>query len=1108
MANIIYTWVHQTTTGGIAYAVSADWSTGWSPGPPTPGSSVGMFADVVHPYVVTVSQGLATAGTLSIGGSGTLAVTGGLVTIDTVYFGDTTNELQISGGVAEFGTANVAGLTQSAGHLIFDGTGTSEINGNFAFSGGTISVAGGTLEVNADSNYAVLGTGTYTLAGTIDGTGTFRIGSARAYILAAGFDLATAAFAFDDTDQGTSAGQNGHLILAADQSYGGTVLADSGNVTVDLAGHTFAFANLGGLAAKVISSTGGGILNADGTFNGNITTDLYSLVEVGDSLAVSGTLVANDSFRIDTFGTVTLNASARVAGTLILLGQIALAQGADGPTFLVGTGTATVGSNETWTLQGIGSSGFSGTIAGAGTLMIGGEVNGTMGTGGLLSVASTTLEGTLTVADTMTDTGAFALSSGLLYVDGQMTVDGEVSFVEDSELAGTGTLVANTRFTTDQMIIGGGVLLVNDGSGSIAYSLLLGDDTGAADIINGGAGTLNVENAQIDNDNEILPTTTLFNDGVLLAAGGTISTDVVNTGSIVGVAEIGSIELLGTYTDTTETGGLYGTGTVFFGDTAKFDLMGTSTVGLQVVLGGTLALVSDTTDESFARALVIKNNLTMQPGAYVDLGASNLTVELAAQLRGHVTGNGRPVGGNYVLDRMVVGTSDIIGGFTVDGYASLVLASDKLDSDIVIGDSADADSVLEVAPGGQMTMDAGAKIDGMSNGGTDDTGAVLAPFDNNGQVDVNAGGGTASIETLMQNNGLIDLNAGYLDVEDSVGEASTPSGGPLRLSIGLATSSAGGTFDVAGGSLEFGGAVAAGQVIEFTDSGDTMKVDDPGAFAGSILIEAGDSVEFVGLNPTGWSFLGNLLTFPDATGGSESDHLTLEPDTHVTVQSDGLGDALLLGEAGAASCFAEGARLATREGDVPVERLTAGMDMRLATGGFAPVVWLGHRNVDCRRHPAPARVWPVRVRAHAFGQDHPARDLLLSPDHALWLDGALVPASRLLDGRWLVQEPVDRVTYWHVELPRHAVLLAEGLPCESFLDTGQRAGFGNGGAAVQLHPDFAQRSWDAEACAPLLLAGPRLDRLRAALRHRPPPTAWAPHHHSRSRAILGTPSDR
>ncbi|MEJ0019381.1 MAG: Hint domain-containing protein [Acetobacteraceae bacterium] len=91
---------------------------------------------------------------------------------------------------------------------------------------------------------------------------------------------------------------------------------------------------------------------------------------------------------------------------------------------------------------------------------------------------------------------------------------------------------------------------------------------------------------------------------------------------------------------------------------------------------------------------------------------------------------------------------------------------------------------------------------------------------------------------------------------------------------------------------------------------------------------------------------------------------------------------------------------------------------------------------------------------------------MLSPDHALYIDGALIPVRYLVNGRQIRRLTRKTVTYWHVELDRHDVVLAEGLPVESYLDTGDRANFANGGRVVALHPDFASRIWEAAGCAP------------------------------------------
>ena len=83
-----------------------------------------------------------------------------------------------------------------------------------------------------------------------------------------------------------------------------------------------------------------------------------------------------------------------------------------------------------------------------------------------------------------------------------------------------------------------------------------------------------------------------------------------------------------------------------------------------------------------------------------------------------------------------------------------------------------------------------------------------------------------------------------------------------------------------------------------------------------------------------------------------------------------------------------------------------------------------------------------------------------------------------------MQVPVSEVAYHHIELVRHEVLFAEGLPVESYLDTGSRGNFANGGVAVTLHPDFAARAWDADGCAPLVVTGAKLHAVRQHLDRR------------------------
>lgn len=187
------------------------------------------------------------------------------------------------------------------------------------------------------------------------------------------------------------------------------------------------------------------------------------------------------------------------------------------------------------------------------------------------------------------------------------------------------------------------------------------------------------------------------------------------------------------------------------------------------------------------------------------------------------------------------------------------------------------------------------------------------------------------------------------------------------------------------------------------------------------------------------------------------------------------------------ACFAEATQIATDRGLRAVETLALG-DRIVTRRGLLPLIWLGHRRIVCDRHPTPREVWPIRVAADAFGPDIPMRDLFLSPDHAVFLDGVLIPIRHLVNGITIIQQPRQYVTYWHVELPVHEVIYAEGLATESYLDTGNRANFHGDGKTISLLPNFTTRLdadaamlWETHGAAPLVMAGSKLAMARRGI---------------------------
>ena len=118
---------------------------------------------------------------------------------------------------------------------------------------------------------------------------------------------------------------------------------------------------------------------------------------------------------------------------------------------------------------------------------------------------------------------------------------------------------------------------------------------------------------------------------------------------------------------------------------------------------------------------------------------------------------------------------------------------------------------------------------------------------------------------------------------------------------------------------------------------------------------------------------------------------------------------------------------------------------------------------------AATELRPVLLRRGALGPDVPRRDLYLSPQHAVLAGELLVPAAALVNGASILRAaPPGGMQYCHIELDDQALVLAEGAPCETFLDADSRAMFHNSDS-------YALLDIDPTAPPPAPLAIPRLE---------------------------------
>lgn len=177
------------------------------------------------------------------------------------------------------------------------------------------------------------------------------------------------------------------------------------------------------------------------------------------------------------------------------------------------------------------------------------------------------------------------------------------------------------------------------------------------------------------------------------------------------------------------------------------------------------------------------------------------------------------------------------------------------------------------------------------------------------------------------------------------------------------------------------------------------------------------------------------------------------------------------------ACFTPGSRFASPCGDVLVEEVRVGDQLLVQVGAelvSRPVIWVGSRRVSPADLACPELSAPIRIAASAIAHRVPVRDVLISPDHRIFLKGRLVPARLLVNGASVRQVSFEHpVTYFHIEFAEHSIVLVDGMPAESFLDEqNDRSFFEAGSAVTALRPTLPNLNDPAHsprACAPLAM---------------------------------------
>jgi T5SS/PEP-CTERM-associated repeat protein len=318
-------------------------------------------------------------------------------------------------------------------------------------------------------------------------------------------------------------------------------------------------------------------------------------------------------------------------------------------------------------------------------------------------------------------------------------------------------------------------------------------------------------------------------------------------------------------------------------------------------------------------------------------------------------------------------------------------------------------------------------------------------------------GGVSSSPTLVAPGVSFDLPAGVTAFTfDPVDAADAPVVIPSGFYLGLAFATTG-AFN---GTLTESNATPFGGPVTSTDTITLLPAQGPLPLGIPVPTDAADANPAdLGALVTGLPGNGTITLADGITPVTLDEALTIAQLTglEVTAAADAahtssaftytITDPAFASADGAAAievaCFCAGTRILTDAGEVPVEALgVADRVVSLTHQRPLPVRWIGSRAVR--------DATPVRIAAGAFGGGVPRRTLRLSPDHAVFVGRALVPVRYLINGTTITQHAVPETTYYHVELASHALLLADGLPAESYLDTGNRAAFADSRAQIPV----------------------------------------------------------
>ena len=814
---------------------------------------------------------------------------------------------------------------------------------------------------------------------------------------------------------------------------------------------------ISGVNVGVILNDGGTIDNqAGGTISGDHALRTYGSLTLSNAGRIQGTGANQTGVYAYGGGTITNLAGGTIAG---LVGVSAI----DDAATVVNAGAISASSQaidfhagHAHRLVVQAGASFTGAVDGGNT--IGSSIVST------LQLASSASAGTLSgVGSQVTHFRDIVVDAGADWTLAAASLGNGYKITNKGTLTNTGSLGSAVTMAS-------GAVLTNATTGTIA--------SGTGAVVDNGSGPASVDNAGV-----IAGIGSAA--GIYLGQGGT----VVNraTGTITGHRGFFAYYEAATVTNAGTITGVYlGVG-MSQGGSVTNQTGGTiagSTFGVYIINGAAL------TNESGA-TITGTDGVFLQAGSLNNAGViagGNGSFEVGAILSGGgpaINQAGGTISGSVGM-RLIGGAGTVTNGGIISGTTAAVQFTGGFANRLIVNPGGSFSGLVNGGNTIGSTISSTLQLASAASSGT--ISALGTQFINfaNTEIDAGASWALSGSNTIAAGASLTNLGTLTLLNASFTSAGSVTNNGTIIIDPSVMTvASLLGTGHVeidADSTLITTGTVSAGQTIVFTSGTGTLVMDAVN-FAGDVQgFGVGDVIDLEGITDATSAGIINGNTLEVQRGGNPALHFELEAGRDFSGAVFNLGfddDSHFLSTD--LACFVTGTLIETTRGPVPVEALREGDTVRTASGQVRPVRWIGWRRLDLGEHPQPSLAQPIRVRCGAFGPALPRRDLLLSPDHALFVDGVLVPVRLLVNGATITRETawLTPVTYFHVELDAHDILLAEGLPAESYLDTGNRGVFQNGGSPVILHPDLSGTDGQSRrvttSCAPFVDQAERVE---------------------------------